>query len=453
MRTAVLERLSSSLCDAVVGRARQRRACWPRSSAATCSSSRSTPSGAGSATTRCSARCSSGSSSASRPRPWPTCTAGRAPGSRDQRRPARDDRARDLRRRRARRRRRAPPPLARAVQRRPGERADRLDRPAAGGDAGRVPGAGARARRRGARDGAASTRSIRGSIAPSDWRAKHRTSASGASSWPAWRGSARCGGSSLADVGEAVRLARAAVALRPEDSPEAVSERFFLARVPVLDRLHAASARRCCAPTWTRSSRASRTCAACSRWRCWPWRTPPAASSSARSCSRTSRSPRAWRAASPSTRRPRWPTSRPGSCGWRATTSRAPRSGWSTPRRSPAAAATAIEIAQSLLWLGRCRRTRGRRGRRGRRARRGARRSSGRARPGLVELERALEARARARPAPPMRRSPDGRALTDAELGAGAAAERASRTARSPSAHLALEPSTPAGGSGASSAP
>ena len=34
---------------------------------------------------------------------------------------------------------------------------------------------------------------------------------------------------SLADVGEAVRLARAAVALRPEDSPEAVSERFFLA--------------------------------------------------------------------------------------------------------------------------------------------------------------------------------------------------------------------------------
>jgi LuxR family maltose regulon positive regulatory protein len=34
---------------------------------------------------------------------------------------------------------------------------------------------------------------------------------------------------SLADIGEAVRLARAAVALRPEDSPEAVSERFFLA--------------------------------------------------------------------------------------------------------------------------------------------------------------------------------------------------------------------------------
>ena len=58
LRTSILDRLCGSLCDAVTGPVRTARRGSRSSSAPTCSSSRSTTSGAGTATTRCSRRSS-----------------------------------------------------------------------------------------------------------------------------------------------------------------------------------------------------------------------------------------------------------------------------------------------------------------------------------------------------------------------------------------------------------
>ncbi len=206
---------------------------------------------------------------------------------------------------------------------------------------------------------------------------------------------------SLADVGEAVRLARAAVALRPEDSPEAVSERFFLAVCLF----------------WTGSTRECETLLRAYLAAVEPGEQDvrrvfalallalahaAAASSSARSCSPTSRSPRAWRATSPSTRRPRSCTSRPGSCGWRARTSRAPRSGWNTPRRSPAAAATASRSPSRCCGWAAAGHERATPVARPTRSTRRAPSSKARASPGWC-FSRTRSKRSCARPAPPRR--------------------------------------------------
>ena len=178
MRTAVLERLSSELCDAVLERPRQRRdAARARAQQPVRDPARRRPPlvPLPHDVPRHAAAPARALRARRRRRPAP-------PGERlvrRSRRRARHDRARDQRRRRARRRRDAAAQLARALQRRQGERGDRLDRPAAAGHDRRVPGPGARARRAcRARWAGRWRRSSRGWRGPSRRRARPRTSTS-----------------------------------------------------------------------------------------------------------------------------------------------------------------------------------------------------------------------------------------------------------------------------------
>ena len=82
LRTSILERLTGPLCDAVTGRTGGKASSAWRSSAPTCSSSRSTTGVSGTGTTTCSpTSCTPTCSTSTRTR-CPSCTGGRASGSR-----------------------------------------------------------------------------------------------------------------------------------------------------------------------------------------------------------------------------------------------------------------------------------------------------------------------------------------------------------------------------------
>ena len=101
LQTSILDRMNGPLCDALTGRTGAGR-CWRTSTSATCSWSRWTTAGSGTATTTSSPTCSRRDCWTSSPTGWRTCTGWRATGTRrtatGRGDPARDGRRRLLRR-------------------------------------------------------------------------------------------------------------------------------------------------------------------------------------------------------------------------------------------------------------------------------------------------------------------------------------------------------------------
>ena len=81
LRTAVLDRLTGPLCDAVSGQSAGTR-CWPTSTAPTCSWCRWTPNAPGTATTTCSPTCCRHACTPRNPTWFRSCTGGPATGTR-----------------------------------------------------------------------------------------------------------------------------------------------------------------------------------------------------------------------------------------------------------------------------------------------------------------------------------------------------------------------------------
>ena len=161
--------------------------------------------------------------------------------------------------------------------------------------------------------------------------------------------------------------------------------------------------------------------------------------------------------ARPSIRRPSWCTSPSASCCWPAATSRPPRTGSSTPRRSPGAAPTGSRSRTRCCGWAAAACARATPAARPTRSTPRARRSAARSCPRFVSLAEALEAEIREAPAPvPPEPGANGEALSRRGAERPRAAAQRSHVPRdrgAPRRSRSTRSARTAGGSGASSAP